>query len=72
MKKISLKQQQTNRTIYRSLVLLTTCLRRSVYLVCVVEIQDPAPFFVHLLVALVRAAHAEGRIHVDVVTSQIQ
>lgn len=45
---------------------------RDAHLVCVVQVQDPAPGLIHLLVTLIRASHVEGGIHVDVVAGQVQ
>ena len=42
------------------------------YVVRVVLLQDPAPALVDILVALSATAHTECRVHVHVVTSQIE
>jgi len=42
------------------------------YLVGIVEIHDPTPFRIYVLVALRLSAHDQSRIHVHVVTGKIQ
>lgn len=43
-----------------------------VYLIGVVLVHDPATAFINLLVALTGSAHAQGRVHVHVVTGHVE
>ena len=47
-------------------------LNTKTYVVGVVLLEQPAPALIHILVALVRASHAQRRVHVHVVARQIQ
>lgn len=75
MKKSSLRAQQTNSTVCKRCQHCRYKRReknRRTYLAVIVLIQDPAPAGIDLLVALARAAHGQCRVHVHVVTRQVQ
>jgi uncharacterized OB-fold protein len=50
----------------------TTFSGEKTYVVGIVLLEQPTPALIHVLVALSAAAHAQRRIHVHVVTSQVQ
>jgi hypothetical protein len=73
MKKISFMAQKMKRTFCGVVSSEHTLESASpTYVVGVVLLQDPTPALVDVLMALSAAAHAQGRVHVHVVASQIQ
>ena len=85
MKKTSLRAQQRKRTVYRGQKLLSAnhsfifCSlspypsnKRITHPVGIVEVKDLAPRLVDVLVALIRPAHGQSRVHVHVVAGHVE
>jgi hypothetical protein len=72
MKKISFMAQKVKSTFCGLLAVQIAELERATHVVGVVLLQDPAPALIHVLVALSATAHAQCRVHVHIMTRQVQ
>lgn len=71
IKKSSFRAQKIKRTVYIRLARDKSLQLCYAYPAVIVEVQDFAPARIHILMALVRSSHGQRRVHMHIMTRQI-